>query len=168
MTHSQTHVLAQLLANKAQRQAFLNNRPGYLQRFNLDTEECKTLLQIDHQQLEKQAQGLLSKRWREVADLIPETVNTLGIRAYQHFLPYAESTWPNSTLKHFSDAYLFCEYLKERKLGTVNLSEMNRMYFISRKKRVLIRVAQHHGKYALHILIRGKGERLSEGVLYLV
>jgi hypothetical protein len=120
-----TTVLGRLLADPALR-AELRRDPGAVARA-LDA-DAAALHEIEIDDLERQAETLLDKRFHEVAKLLPLTVAGLGAAAPEVFREHALGHWPEGHRRHAADASAFGRFLEGRGLPR-SASELHRLRF---------------------------------------
>ena len=153
--------LAQLLFNPALRKTFLANPATAAELLNLADEARPMFLSLSPQQVEHQAQLLITKRMRETFQQLPVTVKCLGPSVVATFTEYATQYWPQTHRRHSDDALQFCQFLYTRQLP-FNQSEYNRCRFRSDSKRLQVCLAKDavvNGRLhlALQVLYRRKG-----------
>jgi hypothetical protein len=136
------------------------------ERLRRDPEAASTLLDInvatlrelDLEGLEAQAQGLIDKRFHEVAKRLPRTLAGLGARTAGTFREYATGVWPEGHDRHLQDAAAFGDFLKRRGLPVCR-SELNRVRFTCGRMPISIRLAPDvwvagRSRWAVQVLIR--------------
>jgi hypothetical protein len=153
-----TTVLGRLLADPALR-AELRRDPGAVARL-LDA-DAAALRELYLEDLERQAETLLDKRFHEVEKLLPQTVAQLGARAAEAFREHALGYWPEGCWRHAEDAAAFGRFLEERKLPRSE-SELNRLHFAMGTGRLSLRFAADarvggRPRRALQLLYRRRG-----------
>lgn len=151
-------VLGRLLADPVLR-ASLRRDPASVAR-TLEADP-QLLADLDPKGLEEQAQGLVDKRFHEVAKLLPITITCLGASAAAVFAEHAAAFWPEGHRRHALDADAFGRFLEGRGLPACR-SELNRLRFGMSGGRLGLRWvadAQVHGgaRRALQILYRRRG-----------
>lgn len=131
----------------------------------LSNRRLRTAMQSDAQHLnvnlndlERQAQSLIGKRLNEVRRLMPVSFQSIE-HANDHFQTYAETFWPTTHHRHHIDAVRFCEYLESRGVRGVNEAERNVLRFRLGKHRLQLRVVpdlwiRARKRWALQILYR--------------
>ena len=88
-------LLSLLLGDVELRRRFIGNSQQVARELTDDPATIEFLMKLDHLQLEKQAESLVSKRQHEVAALMPVTWQQLGGTAVSRFRNFAaESSWP--------------------------------------------------------------------------
>jgi len=92
---------------------------------------------LDHQQVERQAKGLIGKRWHEVRLLAPRTVQSLGCDGYRRFASFARSHWPGSARRHPIDALAFLRCLQSEELP-INECELRMLRVMAGETRFAI------------------------------
>lgn len=151
-------VLGRLLADPALR-ASLRRDPASVAR-TLDADPGM-LADLDLDGLEQQAQGLVDKRFHEVAKLLPLTIAGLGASAAAVFAEHAAAFWPEGHRRHAHDADAFGRFLEARRLPACR-SELNRLRFGMSGSRLGLRWvadAQVRGgaRPAVQVLYRRRG-----------
>ncbi|QDV15587.1 hypothetical protein Pan153_02010 [Gimesia panareensis] len=127
-------VLALLLHNQSLRDQLRTNPAAFIAAQELSDEAAQVIASLDCDQLDRQAEALLSKRRFQVAQIIPQTWHSLGPAASQQFQNYVEqTTWPESHQKHERDALRFCDYLQRQHIPGYRKSEHNWLKFRLRK-----------------------------------
>lgn len=123
-------VLALLLQNQNLRDQLRSNVSAFITKQGLSDEEAKIIASLDCDQLDRQAEALLSKRRSQVAHIIPQTWSSLGRDAINQFQEYVEhAKWPETHHKHELDAQQFCKFLKQRRVQGYLKSEHNWLNF---------------------------------------
>lgn len=167
-----TTVLGRLLTDSRLRRQFFDNRAATAARLGADPTTTGLLEQLDADTLEQQAAGLIDKRFHEVAQLLPRTMQQLGRRASSLFHDFAESFWPESHRRHLIDAAKFCRHLQQHRLAPVCRTEYNRIEFrLSRRTFALHFVSDYYvddrRRLAVQFLTRTKNGVPSESVWFL-
>jgi hypothetical protein len=155
MSGDLTIALGKLLSDAALRETLRRDPEAASTLLDIDV---ATLRGLDPDGLEQQAQGLIDKRFHEVAKRIPRTVAGLGARSAGTFRDYAAGAWPEGHDRHLKDAAAFGTFLERRGLPVCR-SEMNRVRFASGRMPISIRVAPDvwaagRSRRAVQILIR--------------
>ena len=75
-----TTALGRLLTDAGLRSEFFRNRTTTIDRFGVDPVSAGILQQVDESTFERQAQGLIDKRFHEVIKIVPITVRLRGQR----------------------------------------------------------------------------------------
>ncbi|WP_417376337.1 hypothetical protein [Gimesia maris] len=123
-------ILALLLHNQSLRDQLRTSPSAFIATQGLSDEAAQVMALLDCDQLDRQAEALLSKRRFQVARIIPETWHSLGSTAAAQFQNYMEqTTWPETHQKHELDAQRFCEYLRQQKIPGYLKSEHNWLNF---------------------------------------
>jgi len=153
-----TSALAQLLVNPALRDTFSSSPQAAADLLNLNGADRSLFVALQADQIERQAQLLITKRMRETFVLLPLTVKALGATAAAHFSEYATGYWPEGHRRHSLDALNFGEFLRSRQLP-LNKSEYNRVRFGNKHRGVrvcFVKDALINGerRHAMQILYR--------------
>ena len=153
-----TTVLGRLLVDPALR-AELRRDPARVARM-LDA-DALALREIEGDDLERQAETLVDKRFREVGKLLPLTLASLGAAAARIFREHALLHWPEGHRRHAADAEAFIRFLEERKLPR-SASELNRLRFARGRGRLSLRFVADawvggRPRRALQLLYRCRG-----------
>jgi len=120
-----TTAMARLLTDSELRLAFRDDCEQLANELNLCCDDRAAFLGLDVDQLDQQADGLISKRREEVARLIPETWQRLGPSSDPLFRSFAESFWPASHKRHTEDAVAFAKFLQAQSIIVVYQPELN-------------------------------------------
>ncbi|MEZ5338300.1 MAG: hypothetical protein R3F46_08525 [bacterium] len=107
---SETELLAILLSSARQREGFLADRRAWLALMLPEPDSAGLLIRLDAAQLEAQAATLLGKRWRAVAELIPESRFGNSALSAALFREYADQYWPEGHRRHELDALAFLRH----------------------------------------------------------
>ena len=110
-----TTALGKLLSDRALRSAFCQDPSGALDQLEIDDTTRSSLLQLDPASLQRQAEGLISKRRSAVAAIISTTWQKNSDDAAELFNHFASESWPSGYQRHRMDALEFCKHL--RRLG---------------------------------------------------
>jgi hypothetical protein len=116
--------IGRLLHNRQLRIEFEHAPEAVAIRLGLTDADSETFVRLDIGGIARQAEGLLSKRWHEVADLIPETTKELGREGRDLFRFYASNSWPAGHRRHYVDAFNFLKFLKKNDLAIGSANEM--------------------------------------------
>jgi len=157
-------LLSLLLGDVELRRRFIGNSQQVARELTDDPATIEFLMKLDHLQLEKQAESLVSKRQHEVAALMPVTWQQLGGTAVSRFRNFAaESSWPQGHTRHISDAEAFSSWLFERQVRELEIAEWNRLRFRLTDRRLAIRILSN-GQILprLQILLRQKDGRIRD------
>lgn len=128
--HDTVRMLALLLHNQSLRDQIRSCPATFITTQGLSEEAAQVIASLDCDQLDRQAEALLSKRRFQVAQLIPQTWHSLGSSASEQFQNYAEqTTWPETHQKHERDALRFCQYLQQQRIPGYLKSEHNWLNF---------------------------------------
>ena len=172
-THDPTAILARLLTNRSLREAFLEAPQVVASELTDQSDVQAFLLQLAPENLQAQAESLISKRQGEVATLIPATWQFLGATAVQHFADYANrSEWPRGYRRHLLDALAFCNYLQDMKLRGLPSDERRWLGFQVAKGRCRVGfvsgvMIEGRPRRAIQVLVRGRGGKPKRHHLYL-
>src|SRR5262245_47434545 len=104
--------LGRLLRDPVLRLQFRGEPAAAVRALELRESDRHRVLGVDADQLDRQAEELLRKRFHEVARLMPRTIERLGADAYDEFERYAIGYWPSGHRRHVDDAARFGEYLR--------------------------------------------------------
>ncbi|MDG1890417.1 MAG: hypothetical protein P8L18_03820 [Verrucomicrobiota bacterium] len=108
-----------LLLSRSDFRRRLKETPGaLLDEWNMNAEDRTSLLSIDLDHLEQQANGLISKRFHEVRPLLPMTLKELPMHGRKYFFKFADSFWPEGHHRHVLDALAFARFLERQKGDT--------------------------------------------------
>ena len=122
--------LALLLVDAELRQEFRINPTVLADKLNLESAARSIFCQLPPEQLDRQAQGLVSKRCYEVRQLLPRTWANLGPdEALRLFHLFAPSYWPEGHHRHRQDALAYCEFLNQRRTQGLVRAEWNWLRF---------------------------------------
>lgn len=124
-----TTALARLLTDPQLRQQFRHDRQLVVEQFGIKDPDRAALIAMDIDDLDRQAVGLLNKRFYEIRRLIPRTIDRLGPDARATFDRYAVDHWPTGHRRHWIDAAKFCEWLAEHHHDSVCRAELNGVRF---------------------------------------
>lgn len=171
MAIDMTTALSRLLTDAALRRGFRLAPLGTAVALDVQEDQRTNLARLDPDQLDRQAETLLKKRFHEIVAIIPETVAGLGEFAYERFLPYGTSTWPTGHMRHVQDAAGFCRYLLCQRCSRVCRAEINRVLFAVGRRRFSLhwtRDIRINGRrrHAAQILYR-RGSKPRQLALYL-
>lgn len=134
-----TSALAQLLVNAHLRQKFRDNPQAVAEQLNLDPETQAIFCQLQPDQVDRQSNSLISKRFHEVRQFLPRTwANLEPQKAHQLFYRFAATFWPEGHNRHRLDALAFCEFLSRIKSPGLVRSEWNWLHFC--QSRSLLRI----------------------------
>ena len=163
---------ARLLSDRAMRVRFRDDANELAQQFGLAGTERSTFIALDADDLDTQADGLISKRMREVSRRIPHTWRRLGSGdARRLFRMYAARQWPTGHRRHDADALSFIRYLLDQGVPDVCQAERNQLDFHNTKRRFRVKlvhsaVVAGNSRPAVQILYRWRREPCSL-LLYL-
>lgn len=107
-----TRLFARLLSDAALRRRFLESAEGLADELELTDELRRFLLTLPPDDLQRQAETLIRKRFYEVRHWIPDTISYLGNNALETFRAYAEDHWPQGHQRHRDDAVGFLQFLR--------------------------------------------------------
>lgn len=128
-------MLALLLHSQSLRDQLRSCPATFIATQGLSEEVAQVIASLDCDQLDRQAEALLSKRQFQVAQLIPQTWHSLGSSASEQFQNYVEqTTWPETHQKHERDAQRFCRYLQQQRIPGYLKSEHNWLNFHLHKR----------------------------------
>lgn len=153
---------SRLLADRELRSRFILDRQAVAKEQRLSPADLGLAEQIDTNQLEQQAKALIDKRYYEVAELIPLTIQGIGQHSRDLFDVYAQSNWPTGHQRHLTDALQFHTHLRSHRAPGLCRAEANRLRFILDERRCMCRLAldipiHYHTYPGLELLWRRKG-----------
>ena len=158
-----TEALTRLLSDADLRDVYRRDGLEAASELSLSADDLSAFLSLDPSEVDRQAQGLISKRFYEVSRLIPQTLHSVGDASRRHFHEYATQFWPMGHQRHLIDAVEYCGYLKDNNLSLVICrSELNWLRFsVSRTTCSIHFVADLvvHGKRrrAIQLFFRWRG-----------
>lgn len=161
-------LMSRLLSDAELRRQFHEDRQSVVARLTDDPEAMAFLESVDSQQLDAQAETLISKRQHEVAELMPQTWLKLSDDAGPLFRNYVEQApWPEGHLRHVLDALEFATWLSHSQHAVVG-SERNRITFAASDGRFSIRLLRNDTVlFGVQILMRQRSGRIRQSVLGL-
>lgn len=115
--------MSRLLSDVNLREQFRSQPREVARQLGLVGEDLEHFVRIDVAGLDRQAEALLSKRWHEVAALIPDTIAEAD-NAQELFQFYATRNWPVGHRRHQEDARDFLQFLQSNGLAKPNLREL--------------------------------------------
>jgi hypothetical protein len=162
MSISATEALGRLLSSAALRERLRQDPQETMDKLSVRRDQRHIISTLDMEELGRQAESLLDKRFSEVERLIPVTITKLGSVARCYFGEYAQTFWPQGHLRHVLDAASFAQSLLKNNPDCVCRSEINRLVFVANRRRFschLVRDANLNGRYqsALQFLYRVHG-----------
>lgn len=131
--------LARLLSNRDLRRRFREDPDRTAAEWGIARHDLRALTAIAPDELERQADGLISKRFHEVRGLLPWTCSELGGGARKHFIRFAATRWPTGHKRHVEDAVGFCRYLSGINAGKINRFEWGWLEFVLSDRRFRVR-----------------------------
>lgn len=166
-----TTALGRLLTEPKLRAEFARNPVGTARALAVREQDIASLVALDGNGLETQAQTLLQKRLHEVRRLLPITFEQLGPDAPALFLSYAVGHWPEGHARHRLDAVQFCEFLLRRNVREVYLPEIHRARFGLTKQKCSVRFVRRYRvngrpKCVVQVLYRQRLGTVRQFVLY--
>jgi hypothetical protein len=120
---------ARLLASRELRRLLRQDQAGLARWLDWPPNELQTFARLNPDDLDRQARGLVEKRWHEVRRLIPRTVRRLGPEGKQLFEIYADTHWPEGHRRHLLDARMFLEQLRQNDNQLPDAAEAARIRF---------------------------------------
>jgi hypothetical protein len=126
--------LGRLLSNGTLRDAYATAPEQTIKGLGLPESERDAFLHLTSEDLEAQAGVLLHKRYKKIAQLLPQTCARLGTEAWVLFARCSRSFWPTNKRAELQDAGIFIQYLKENNPGSIVRSEQNRISFCLEEK----------------------------------
>lgn len=134
MSHTAlTSAVARLLTDRELLQHFRAAPYRAAQRVGVSSHDLHTFVRMDADELYRQANALVDKRWHETSKLIPLTVAQLGREGRQLFHYYAHSYWPVGHRRHALDALKFMGFLTTNQILKVNCREFMAVRSLSRR-----------------------------------
>ena len=128
---------ARLLSDRRSRLRFREDPAELADQFGLVGSDRAAFLSLDPDDLDVQADGLISKRLREVAKRMPETWSRLGDDSSGRlFRMYASHNWPTGHRRHVDDALRFGRYLLDNGVPDVCRAELNQLQFNNSRQRL--------------------------------
>lgn len=134
-------IQARLLGSTALRRLLREDPNAFARQLGIGEPTLRELTSVDATALERQAQGLLEKRWHEIRKRIPRTAAQLGSKGYELFLVDAERTWPEGHRRHWLDAWAFVNQRQRAEDSRVDAAEAAMLQFIVEERR--LRVCLH-------------------------
>lgn len=131
----QTHLvnaIARLLSSHELRDQFEKSPESVAQQLNLAQQDWNAFVSLDPDQLRRQSNSLLNKRWHEIRRLVPQTISELGDQAVEVFQFYATNDWPVGHRRHPVDALRFLQFLIANRMHEPDKSELKRMRRLAR------------------------------------
>jgi len=153
--------LAALLSQSELRTRFAQDPVLVADELSIVGEDRAMFIALQPEQVNAQADLLITKRMKEVYKFLPQTYRQLGRYAAKCFTSYASNNWPHTHRRHLEDAYGFCQYLKMRDYP-INQSEFNHLAFLRNGRRISLALAKdvlikgHHFP-AIQLFYRLKG-----------
>ena len=114
-----------MLQDPGLRAAFRSDPRETAGRLGLAAHDLDAFLDLNADQLDRQAFALVAKRWHEVVRLAPNTVGNLGDEGPQLFRFHAQSYWPDGHRRHLLDARRFLQFLLKNGVGSVDADEFD-------------------------------------------
>jgi len=161
---------ARLLASREMRSLLRHDRVELARRLRLCASETDAIECLNPDDLDRQARGLVDKRWREVGKLMPRTVRRLGSEGKNVFEIYAETYWPEGHRRHLLDASAFLVYLQRNGSPSPDAEECARIHFAAGSGRLAIRFYKRLGggyRSVLGVQFLWRRGRVFEHFLYL-
>ena len=125
-----TTAFARLLVDPALRRTYRHKPAVVARQLAVAENQRKAFCNLDPDNLERQAAGLISKRRYEVARIIPQTWNRLTVAEESAlFQNHAIAYWPTGHKRHQQDAVEFCRFLIRHDKRLVVRSEFNWLRF---------------------------------------
>jgi len=110
MFTDETTLLSSLLTDPRMREALRSSSQTFITKHALNDSLSAFVLSLDLDQLDKQAECLIQKRFSEVKMLLPRTIAQLGKEAWCRFSEHASRYWPRGHRRHLLDAVQFGNY----------------------------------------------------------
>lgn len=150
--------LARLLKDAELRRRFRDDPAATVDELLSEPSDRAALLEVDPDQLDEQAEGLVRKRFTEVAKLLPRSMASLGASAFSFFSEHAANFWPEGRRRHIDDAASFARYLRRRGVSAACEAELNAAIFAGGERLVAVRLSRiivgRRRRRALQILFR--------------
>ncbi len=164
--------LGRLLTNPELRGVFNRDPAAVARRLVVAHEHLEAFLAIDHNGLETQSRALVTKRYHEVARLLPVTIAWLGEDSSAHFFDYAAGRWPKGHRRHLEDAIEFCAYLGRKRVKKICRAEYNRLRFVLARRRWAVHFVPDfpqagRTRPAIQLLVRWGGRGTRQGALFI-
>ncbi|MFQ5734273.1 MAG: hypothetical protein ACE5KM_20235, partial [Planctomycetaceae bacterium] len=83
-------------------------------RLGLSDGDLDVLRNLDAEELQRQADCYIHKRYYEMAELIPASLGLIGRGARRLFRQYATDNWPEGHRRHLNDAIEFVRFAGRR------------------------------------------------------
>lgn len=129
-----TEALTLLLSNARLREEYREDAERVARELSVVGTDMVTFLNLDLEQLDAQAEGLISKRFYETSRLLPITLRHLDIKGRTLFWEHAAKFWPTGHQRHLVDAVEFCRYLDDDANAFVCRTELNWIRFVLSQK----------------------------------
>ena len=123
--------IAQVLSSVELREQFELSPEVVADQLAVATEDRQAFVELDAEQLKRQSNTLLNKRWHEVRRLVPLTIELLDEQAGDVFRFYATNDWPIGHRRHPADAFRFLQFLIANKIQEPNQAELKKMRRLS-------------------------------------
>jgi hypothetical protein len=136
---------ARLLASREMRSLLRHDRVELARRLHLRASETDAIASLDPDGIDRQARGLVDKRWQETAKLMPRTVRRLGSEGKSIFEIYADTYWPEGHRRHLLDASAFLDYMRRCGNLPADAEECARIHFFAGSARLAIRFHKRLG-----------------------
>ena len=125
-----TTAFARLLVDPSLRRTYRHEPAAVASQLAVAESQREAFCNLDPDNLERQAAGLISKRRYEVAQIIPDTWARLkAARESDLFRDHAIAYWPTGHQRHQQDAFEFCRWLIRHDKRLVVHSEFNWLRF---------------------------------------
>ncbi len=162
---------ARLLSDRQLRASFRRDPGATARSSGLRDTDLAIANEIDADDLEAQAETLITKRMRAVEQLLPFTWDRVGDDAAEHFRDYAQTSWPAGHRHHLLDAAGFCEHLRRHRIPSVCRAEANLARFAGGTARLRLHLVGNlcidgRRRPGLQVLYRRSG-RVRQFVTYL-
>jgi len=129
--------IGRLLTDPELRKSFRRNSAITAEQIELNQSDRLAFMALNTEQIEAKAQTLIRKRFHEIKQLLPYTLERMGKEGRVHFLEYAFANWPTGHRRHFYDALEFCKYLINYRIP-VNTAEYYRIRFLATRRRFAV------------------------------
>jgi len=136
-----TQALGRLLTEAPLRSEFRADPHKTAGHLGLGGSELEALAGIGIEDLERQAECLIQKRFTETRKRMPRTFQALGDEGLRRFRRFSERPWPKGHDRHLKDAVAFGDFLLDLGVRAVSQWELHQLRFELTKKRWALRWA---------------------------
>lgn len=164
--------LGKILSDRSLREAFLRDPNDCASRLSLQSQDVPAFIRMSTDEIQRQAQTLLKKRFHEVSKWLPATISRLGAAAWTDFRDYAELEWPQGHNRHLRDAIGFGEHLQRSRRRELSTREFHRLRFRDSSQKLRLGFSLHwdfatRRHFGFQVLRRLKNGKISEFLLVL-